>query len=106
MQLTPKAYLKDTRQFLQLLNNLDIPDEHDVFLVTAKVASLYIIIQHEDALLCLNCALSEREDLPFIQKKFLGMALDYCLSHNYFWYSGQYYTQTKSVTMGASLLHL
>lgn len=38
------------------------------------------------------------------------MALDYCLSHNYFWYLGKYYTQIKGVAMGAkfapSLAHL
>lgn len=101
-----KGYLKDTRQFLQLLNNLSIPGGQDLFLVTVDVALSYTIIQYDNALLSLNWALRKREDLPFIQNKVLGIALDYCLSHNYFWYSGKCYTQVRGVAMGAKFAPL
>lgn len=29
------------------------------------------------------------------------MALDFCLSHNYFWYDGKFYTQKRGVALGA-----
>lgn len=57
-------------------------------MVTADISSLYTIIQHNDALLALNWAFSQKEDIPFVQKKFLRLVLEYCLSHNYFWYGG------------------
>lgn len=59
------------------------------------------MIKHNDALLALNWAFSQRDDLPRLQKKFLGIALDYCLSHNYFWYAGRFFTQKRGVAMGA-----
>lgn len=73
----------------------------EIFLVTADVSSLYTIIQHDDALLILNWAFCKRDDLPFIQKKFLRMVSDFCLTHNYFWYAGKFDNQRRGVAMGA-----
>lgn len=70
-------------------------------MVTADVSSLYTIIQHDNALLALNWAFSQREDIPFIQKKFLRLVLQYCLTHNYCWYGGHFYTQRRGAAMGA-----
>lgn len=52
-----RAYLKDTKNLLQLLQDIDLSGKGEVFLVTADVASLYTIINHDDALLALNWAL-------------------------------------------------
>lgn len=65
-----KAYLKDTKSLLQELQEITLAGKGEVFLVTSDVTSLYTVIQHEDALLALNWALSRREDLPFGQKVF------------------------------------
>lgn len=48
---------------------------------------------HDDALLTLNWALSRRDDLPHAQKIFLQKALHFSLSHNYFWYQSEFYSQ-------------
>lgn len=66
-----KAYLKDTKDFLLCLSKIKLPKESEIYLVTANVSSLYIIIQHDDALLALNWVFSQREDIPYIQKKIL-----------------------------------
>lgn len=96
-----KAYLKDTTSFIRKIRNVSFSENAEIYLITADVASLYTIIQHDDALLSLNWAFSKREDIPFIQKKILRMILDYCLTHNYFWYLGNFYNQKTGVAMGA-----
>lgn len=52
--LNTKAYLKDTKSFLQLIGEINLAGQTEVYLVTADVLSLYTIIQHDDALLALN----------------------------------------------------
>lgn len=56
---------------------------------------------HEDVALALNWALSKRDDIPSVQKRFLGQVLDFCMSHNYFWCDGHFYSQQVGVAMGA-----
>lgn len=68
-----KAYLKDTTDLLRSLQEVKFNSTSDSYLVTADVASLYTIIQHEDAALALNWALSKRDDIPHIQKFLLVM---------------------------------
>lgn len=65
------------------------------------MSSLYTVIQHDNALLALNWALSQREDLPHSQKVFLRDALDFCLSHNYFWFNNKFFSQKRGVAIGA-----
>lgn len=89
--------MKDTEDLLLLLSGVQLNSEKPTFLVTADVSSLYTIIQHNDALLALNWALSKREDIPHSQKGFLGKVLDFCISHNYFWFQGQFYSQQVGV---------
>lgn len=96
-----RAYLKDTRSFLELISEVNLAGKPEVYLVTADVSSLYTIIPHDDALLSLNWALSQQEYIPHEQKVFLGQGLDFCLSHNYFWYSQGFYSQKRGVAMGA-----
>ena len=96
-----RAYLKDTKDLLQSLQSVQLSGKNEVYLVTADVTSLYTVIQHDDALLALNWTLSQRDDLPHHQKVFLRDVLDFCLSHNYFWFDNRFYTQKKGVAMGA-----
>lgn len=97
-----QSYLKDTKDFLNCLQSINLEGGgQQVLLLTADVSSLYSIIQHEDVLLALNWALIQRDDLPHNQKVFIGHALDFCLSHNYFWYANRFYAQQRGVAMGA-----
>lgn len=67
MKIT-RAHLRDTTDLLQRLGNVHLNPMAEIYLVTADVSSLYTIIQHEDASLSLNWALSRREDIPDVQK--------------------------------------
>lgn len=96
-----KAYLKDTSELLRLLELVELGTASETHLVTADVASLYTIFQHEDAALALNWVLSRRDDIPHMQKCFLGQVLDFCMSHNYFWFNGQFFSQQVGVAMGS-----
>lgn len=95
-----KAYLRDRKNLLQVLQELKLTEQGDIFLVTSDVSSLYTIIQHFDALLALNWALSQRDDFTQCQKIFLRDALAFCLSHNYFWFNNHFFPQKKGVAMG------
>lgn len=90
-----KAYLRDRKNLLQVLQELKLTEQGDIFLVTSDVSSLYTIIQHFDALLALN-----RDDFTQCQKIFLRDALAFCLSHNYFWFNNHFFPQKKGVAMG------
>lgn len=71
--LQTKAYLKDTKNFLQLISEINLSGKQEVFLMTANVSSLNNIIQHDDTLLVLNWALSQRDNMPFEQKVFFSI---------------------------------
>ena len=86
---------------LQLLETVDLTGKGEVYLVTANVSSLYTVIQHDDALLALNWALCQRNDIPYNQNVFIRNALDFCLGHNFFWFNGSFYSQCRGVAMGA-----
>lgn len=96
-----KAYLRDTKNLLQALQEVTLTGRYEVFLVTSDVTSLYTVIQHEDALLALNWALTKRNDLPHTQRIFLQNVLDFCLFHNYFWFGNNFFIQKREVAMGA-----
>lgn len=96
-----KAYLKDTKNLLQALQETVLTGQEEVFLVTSDVTSLYTIIQHDVPLLALSWALSKRDDIPQAQKVFLRNALKFCLCHNYFWFGSNFYTQKNGVAVGA-----
>lgn len=69
-------------------------------MVTADISLLYTIIQHDDALLALNWAFSQREDIPYIQK-FLRLVLEYCLTYKLLLVRGVNFTLKRGVAMGA-----
>lgn len=96
-----KAYIKDTKKFLQLLQEVELGGRDEVYLVTADVSSLYTMIQHDDALLVLNWALCQREDPSYTQRVFLRKALDFCPVHNYFWYNDTFFSLKRGVAMSA-----
>lgn len=54
-----RSYLRDTKNFLTCLQTVNLVGKPHVILVTADVASLDSVIQHDDVLLGLNWALKE-----------------------------------------------
>lgn len=95
-----KAYLRDTKNILQLLDEVRFTENDEILLVTADVSSLYKVLQHDDTILALNWALSQREDLPYHQKILLHDALDFCLSHNYFWFNNNFFFPKERCSYG------
>lgn len=96
-----KAYLKDTKHTLQLLDECSA--QEDIIMVTGDVSSLYTNIDHEGALKAVEWAL-RKESLAndgFIA--FILRCLDFYLRHNFFWYDNTFYLQTKGVAMGAKI---
>lgn len=95
-----KAYLKDTKHLIQILEEITL-DEEPNYLVTADVTSLYTNISHQDALSAARWALRKYSNLKCKQRKYLLESLEYSLSHNYYWYDHNYYRQIQGVAMRA-----
>lgn len=93
-----KAYLRDTKQVLQILHTL--PCTPSSILITADVGSLYTIIDHREALISAKWALAAT-DLSDEHVSFLLESLEFCLLNNYFWFSGNYFLQIRGMAMGA-----
>lgn len=68
---TTKSYLRDNKHLIQLLDNIKF-DDRSVYLATVDVASLYIIINHEEATQATKWALGEFSELKCVQRKFLN----------------------------------
>lgn len=96
-----RAFLKDTKDYLRSIKDIKLQNQSPTYLVTEDVSSPYTIIQHKYTLQALNWAFSWREDIPHDQNVFLQESLDFCLSHNYFWYHNTCYSQKNGVAMGA-----
>lgn len=94
------AYLRDTKQVLQLIEELPKGDTPWI-LATADVASLYTIIQHYQACEATKWGLRKYSTLSCFQRKYLIKCLDFCLKNSYFWYDRIYYHQKIGVAMGA-----
>lgn len=63
------AYLKDSKQLINLLKNL--PQEEEVILATIDVESLYTNINQKDAISAVKWALEDQQTMKEDQKKFL-----------------------------------
>lgn len=69
-------------------------------MVTAEVASLYTIINHQEAIQATKWALREFSELKCVQRGFLLNCLKYSLEHNYFWYEKTFFRQIQGIAMG------
>lgn len=94
------SYLKDTTSVLNLVQSLKI-EQKDTFLVTADITSLYTIIPHQLGMEAVRFYLEAGENLGSGQAQFIMECLNFALQHNYFWFNGSFYLQTKGVAMGA-----
>lgn len=95
-----EAYLRDTKQMLQIIENFQGGDKSWV-MATADVSSLYTVIPHHRACEAAKWGLRKFTDLPCIQRKFLIKCLEFSLKNNYFWYNKAHYHQQTGVAMGA-----
>lgn len=96
-----KSFLRDTKHLRQILDTVEVNAQEQYPIATADVASLYTIIDHEEAIQASKWALDKWSDLVSKQKGFILRCLAYGLQHNYFWYNMEYYRQLNGVGMGA-----
>lgn len=66
------------------------------------VTSLYTIIPHNLGLDAVRGFLVRDSGLPTCQTSFIMELLVYVASHNYFWFSNQFFRQSRGVAMGAN----
>lgn len=78
-----KSYLKDGRQLISELRNLDIQEED--FLVIIDINSLYTNIIQEVGISSVEWALYRQTDLKEVQIKYILEGLRLAMRHNYFW---------------------
>lgn len=96
-----KAYLRDTKHLIQILETLTLVPEEKYIIATADVASLYTVIDHSDAIEASKWAMDQFSHLISKQKRFILRSLAFGIQHNYFWYGENYYRQLTGIGMGA-----
>ena len=96
-----RAYLRDTKHLIQILESTVLEANCGYLLATADVASLYTVINHEEAIGATKWALNSFGHLISKQKRFILRCLAYGLQHNYFWHKSEYYRQLNGIGMGA-----
>lgn len=70
-------------------------------IATADVASLYTVIDHNDAIQASKLAMKKFSNLISKQRRFILRCLAFGIQHNYFWYNAEYYRQLTGIGMGA-----
>lgn len=94
------SYIRDGSHLLELLASYKW--EPSYLWLSLDVTSLYTSIPHSFGLLALEFFLAQD---PFInprQAAFILEATNFCLTHNYFDFNGDFYLQTKGTAMGAN----
>lgn len=93
------SYIKDSAHIISTLQGMKVTT--NTILATADVTSLYTMIPHEKGLEALEFFLQKSTDVGETQARFLLKCFDFALSHNFFWYGGEFFLQCKGVAMGA-----
>lgn len=96
-----RAYLRDTKHLIQILNTIEINPQQRYLIATAEVASLYTVIDHEEAIQASRWALDKFSNLISKQKLFILRSLAFGLQHNYFWHNSNYFRQLNGIGIGA-----
>ena len=81
------SYIRDSRDFINKINNLDLIPKN-AFLVTTDVVGLYPSIPHEVGLRALREALNKRDEETISTEELLKMA-EFVLKKNYFEFSNK-----------------
>lgn len=94
-----KTFIKDPQDFIQKIENIKIPE--NAMLLSFDVISLYMSIPHEDITFDVKLYLDKDDNLqPLVH--FLLDLVHFLLEKNYFCFDGEFYFQTKGVSMGSS----
>lgn len=94
-----QAFLRDTKHLIQILDTVQIDTSSSYLLATADVASLYMVINHDEAIQASKRALNKFGMLILKQNRFVLRCLAFGLQHNYYWHD--YYRQLTGIGMGA-----
>uniref|UniRef100_A0A8C5PLW3 Helix-turn-helix domain-containing protein n=1 Tax=Leptobrachium leishanense TaxID=445787 RepID=A0A8C5PLW3_9ANUR len=93
------SYIKDSGHLMEILQDLEWKETY--ILVSMDVTSLYTVIQHEKGLLAIDKRIEEDHTIESEQRVFLGEAIRFCLTHNYFGFQDKFYLQKTGTAMGA-----
>ena len=96
-----RAYLRDTKHLIQILDTVKVDRSENYLLATADVSSLYTVINHIEAIQASKWALTKFGSLVSKQNRFVLRCLAFGLQHNYFWHRQKYYRQLNGIGMGA-----
>lgn len=88
------SHVKDTKSVINLIGECTF--QEGWWLLTADVVSLYNNIPHELGMSYLD----KDSPLNLIQKEFIMDLLKYAATHNYFWFGGGFFLQSRGVAMG------
>ncbi|XP_077118798.1 uncharacterized protein LOC143774899 [Ranitomeya variabilis] len=94
--LSLPSYLKDTGEFLRLMDGVSLGDEE--LLVTADVESLYTSIRHSDGLRAVKFFLDASNSSIEI-KTLICDLLEFSLTHNFFVFKGSFFLQLQGTAM-------
>lgn len=92
------SYVKDTLHFLQMIENVVIPES--VYLVTIDVESLYNNIPHTKSLAAIRHVLLQQNMAQWKFNKCIFVMLNHILYNNDFQFQGSHYLQVQDVAMG------
>ena len=84
-----KSYIKDTKHFIKVVENLDIPE--NAYLVSFDIVSLYTNIPHINTLKSVAKVLRQDTTIPTDLKPFLLKGLKMILEKNTFEFNGRYF---------------
>lgn len=93
------SFVRDSGHMLQILSKYKCQPSYRWF--SLDVASLYSSIDHIYGLRAIDHYLLEKGRFNPLQAKFLLDCVEYSLTHNYFYFLGEHYLQTRGSAMGA-----
>lgn len=94
------SYVRDSIHLLDMLANYTW--EPSYMWLSLDVCSLYTSIPHDVGLSAVKHFLEEDSNMNPRQAQFILEATEYCLTHNYFEFNGDFYLQTHGTAMGTN----
>lgn len=94
------SYIRDGTHLLELLTPYKW--ESSYIWLSLDVTSLYTSIPHQFGLLALEFYLAQDPFMNPRQAAFILEATNFCLTHNYFNFDGEFYLQIQGTAMGAN----
>ncbi|CAN7947414.1 unnamed protein product, partial [Ixodes hexagonus] len=94
------SYIKDTTHFLQIISQLDVPQ--NALMVTLDVSSLYTNIPHAEGIQATITAYNRKRD-KLVDPETLSKLLDLILNFNHFEFDDNHYLQINGTAMGTKM---